>query len=116
MKYLPWSEKIEFPETCRFCIEGCQCDSPFGLSADEVDYPGQNGECEFCQYGCLCEAEDWEPGEGETEDDEPACECECECCTCTCGCQNLLIDAKSYNKWIKKTCYICDPNCFLKKI
>lgn len=114
-EYLEWSEDIKFPETCDFCIEGCQCDSPFGLSVDDMDYPEQTGECEYCQYGCQCGADDWEPKKGETEDAALDCSCECECCTCSCNCENLLIDAASYNNWIKKTCYACDSRCLTEE-
>lgn len=98
------------PHTCDFCIEGCQCDSLYGLTIDSMDYPGQQAECEYCEYGCNCGAED--PVKGDSGPSE--CECECQCCTCECNCEYLEIDADNYNEWIKKTCYACNPECFSK--
>ena len=106
-----WSELIPFPKTCDYCTDGCQCDSPLGLTADERDYPGETRECDYCRHNHNEDCEVWTdpPEEGE---ETPECDCECNCCTCDCECVTLALDADSYNKWVQETCYACEPKCF----
>lgn len=127
-----WTEDLQFPfcayclsgrqcvcgafekkGTCSFCEDGCECGYEEGLHAD------------FCDCECECEDEE-EPGEcGECcvcsypqkQDFPDMCYCECKCprCTCRCFCGTLIIDADSYNQWVRDTCLVCDPKCLSDK-
>lgn len=104
MTPIPWSENLSFPEICQYCTDGCYCGSPIGLTIDDMEYPGEQApSCNYCQEICECDAGDVDSSE---------CECNCQCCDCSCDCQPLLVDAESYNLWIKKNCYVCDSDCF----
>lgn len=123
-----WHEDLKFP-FCDYCLSGREC---YCGAAEE------HGSCDFCQEGCscdyqlvldgvVCECEcecDRKEEEGECDDccvcdymqrdDLPdACYCECSCsrCTCYCHCGELIIDADSYNQWVRDTCLVCDPEC-----
>lgn len=106
-----WSDSAPYPELCDYCDAGCQCGSPNGLSAEAVFAGETPWKCNFCQFGCQCGAEEWKkPGDGGW-DRRPVCECECNCCNCECECEDYLIDADSYNQWVRESCYTCDPEC-----
>lgn len=109
-----WSESLPFPEICEYHRSGCQCSSPQGLtSVEEITGGSEPSECDYCEWGCQCGAEDWEePGDGGYEE-EPECECECECCQCPseCECEILIIDADSFNDWVRDVCYIGNQEC-----
>lgn len=106
-----WNDNAPYPEICEYCSYGCQCESPRGLSSEQIFAGETPEECNYCNYGCSCGAEEWElPGDGGYEE-QPNCECECECCHCECGCEEYEIDAFSYNQWVLNTCYACDPEC-----
>jgi len=106
-----WNDNAPEPEICEYCSEGCQCDSPKGLTSEQI-FTGENpDECDYCRWGCSCGAEEWEkPGDG-GYGEQPSCECECNCCHCECGCEEYEIDANSYNQWVRQSCFVCDPAC-----
>lgn len=97
-KAILWSEKAPFPHICTYHLEGCQCDSPQGIDIEEVKDGHRPETCDYCRYGCKCEED---------------CNCECRCCNCEddCDCAPLLIDAASYNKWVRQTCFLCPSGC-----
>ena len=106
-----WSDNAPYPEICETCSHGCQCDSPKGLSSEQIFAGETPDECDYCNWGCSCGAEEWEePGDGGYEE-QPDCECQCECCSCECECEEYVIDANSYNQWVQSSCYACDPEC-----
>lgn len=129
-KAVKWSENLQFP-FCEFCLRGqtCICLAEQSQKEDPCDFCSNGCDCDykqveeglFCECDCSCEAD---RSTGECEDccdchyplrsDLPdQCECECTCpkCVCRCECQILVIDAKSYNKWVKEMCYVCPPQC-----
>jgi len=99
-------------EECDFCESGCdcgyenyhECECDGCHCYDLTDEEQEEGEeCEFCQEGCTCGSDDY----------PSSCYCSCECvrCTCFCECPSLVIDANSFNDWVRDMCYICDPEC-----
>jgi len=122
-----WSEDLKFP-FCDYCLAGSEC----RCGAEE-----KKGSCQLCDGGCycgyddgqygLCECEcDCDRGEDDGEcddchdcgypnkDDVPdRCYCDCKCprCTCSCYCGTLIIDADSYNQWVRDACLVCDAEC-----
>jgi len=106
-----WNDNAPYPEICEYCSYGCQCESPKGLTPEQIFAGDTSEECDYCNWGCSCGADEWEePGDGGYEE-RPNCECECECCYCECGCEEYVIDANSYNQWVQDSCYACDPEC-----
>lgn len=91
-----WNESTPNPDICDYCRDGCQCDSPHGLSSDKILNGDTSDPCHSCSYGCKC---------------ENTCNCICRCCWCECECENYIIDADSYNKWIADVCYVCNKEC-----
>ncbi len=81
------------------CTCECNCDDLSEEARDEGE------ECEYCEEGCTCGADDY----------PDSCQCECECeyrCKCRCQCKTLVIDHHSFNQWVKETCYVGSPECF----
>jgi len=94
MDSIKWSEDIQFPFVCEYHQYGCVCGSPVGLTIDEIRDEQSKERCQYCQY--------------DIGDD-------CACCECECECEELVIDANSYNEWVKQVCYVCQPQCFNPK-
>lgn len=91
MKAALWSENTPFPEVCDYHQYGCSCDSPVGLSSDDLKEGDRRPRCDYCASDVGTD---------------------CRCCECECECEDFLIDAASFNQWIKDTCYVCDSACF----
>lgn len=123
-----WHEGLQFP-FCDYCLSGREC----YCGAEE-----EKGTCDYCEEGCTCGYEqvlegtvcdcececEREEDAGECDDccvcsypqrddlpDQCYCECSCSRCTCFCRCGELIIDADSYNQWVRDTCLVCDPEC-----
>ena len=98
--------------TCEFCEEGCSCGYEEYLSGyychckcdcspdDDDEDDDRDGNCYDC---CTCSY----PLKDELVTDQCYCECSCPRCECSCRCGVLIIDADSYNQWVRDTCLVC---------